>query len=1017
MSAAPGSVVTGLNPTTVNPSDPLPLFVIQAVIIVGLCYILHFGLKRLKQPRVISEVIAGILLGPSVMGRIPGFANAIFNPAGLPYLNLVSNLGLVFFLFLVGLELDPAQVVKRAKFALGITFAGMVLPLGAGAAVSYVLYEELGPNSTVGFGQFLLFCGVAMSITAFPVLARILAEQKLLTTKVGFLTICAGAVGDIVAWILLALVVSIINSASKITPLYVVLLSIAWTLILVFVARPMFIYMIRVTKSHDEPSQTMMAFTMAVVMISACVTDIIGVHAIFGAFLVGLIIPNETGFADGVTKRIEDLVSVIFLPIYFALSGLKTQVGLLDNGRIWGLVILTTFVACFGKIVGCTAAAKLQGMEWRESFAIGILMNCKGLIELIVLNIGYDAGVINDKVFVIMVAMCLITTCMTSPMVSWIYPVHYQRAAALRSLAKDQLKYADAGHGTDAINATKQSNNGIMLCVDKIHNLPALMTILEMLHKAVPKPSSLASNDSTLSVSGGGSAHGHSVAFAPIPLVPSHTPTGPKLLALRLLHLTERSSSVLLAATERVEVLRRDTLMVVFQAFAKLNSIQVEPRMTLSTDPDDFAQSIYDEAVQSGTGTIIFPWNSTSLPDLHSSGNGHTLDEQLLGPNHPAALAKPQVTSNTQVISRLLQTTARSSLTTAVFVDRELGGSGLFLNIMVTLYGSSDDEAALKLASTLSHDPFCKLIIVRIRGPESEIDKKTEVRVEVDAQSVDSDDEDEDETRMQLPEDNSTLVQNYFGHRALVDRRSSKKAPSQTKIDENGVSLGSEAGDNIFVQEVPSIQDAIGLAKGVLGSRDLLVLGRGLTMRTKGRHSSAASIHTNEYNHQQALATSTGYQLHPQSAAGTPTHPIDNPLGDNSGNQGPRSRHTLRTQPSSRDVLHSTMTVANVLGVVAQSYLNSELVSCMLVVQSGKGSTASAATQIDLSRAASSIHLGSPKGRQHSKDLSQGSTGRVEQATALPSDEQTSTYSTLSPPPPFSDSQPHVRIVENSEKH
>jgi len=405
------------------------------------------------------------------MGRIPGFANTIFNPASLAYLNLVSNLGLIFFLFLVGLELDPAQVVKRAKFALGITFAGMVLPLGVGAAVSYVLYEELGSNNTVGFGQFLLFCGVAMSITAFPVLARILAEQKLLTTKVGFLTICAGAVGDVVAWILLALVVSIINSASRITPLYVVLLSIAWTLILVFVARPMFVFMIRVTKSQDEPSQTMMAFTLAVVLISAFITDVIGVHAIFGAFLVGLIIPNETGFADGVTKRIEDLVSVIFLPIYFALSGLKTQVGLLDNGRIWGLVILTTFVACFGKIVGCTAAAKVQGMEWRESFAIGILMNCKGLIELIVLNIGYDAGVINDKVFVIMVAMCLITTCMTSPMIAWIYPVHYQRAAALRSLAKDQLKYADAVNGTDAISLPEQSNDGIMLCLDKVREI------------------------------------------------------------------------------------------------------------------------------------------------------------------------------------------------------------------------------------------------------------------------------------------------------------------------------------------------------------------------------------------------------------------------------------------------------------------------------------------------------------------------------------------------------------------
>jgi len=534
------------------------------------------------------------------------------------------------------------------------------------------------------------------------------------------------------------------------------------------------------------------------------------------------------------------------------------------------------------------------------------------------------------------------------------------------------------------------------------------MTILEMLHRAVPKSSDLASNDSTLSVPGGGSAHGHSVAFAPIPSAPALVPTGPKLLALRLLHLTERSSSVLLAATERVEVLRRDTLMVVFQAFAKLNSIQVEPRMTLSTDPDDFAQSIYDEAVQSGTGTIIFPWNTTSLPDLPSSNIiSNNLDEQPLGPNHPATLAKPQVISNTQVISRLLQTTASSSLTTAVFVDRELGGSGQFLNIMVTLYGSSDDEAALKLASTLSHNPLCKVIIVRVYVPESKKDERIEVRVEVDAQSIDS--EDEDEAKVQLPEDNSTLVQGYFGHRAFADRRSSKKTASQSKHSENGVDLGVEVGDNIFVQQIPSIQDSIGFAKGVLGSRDLLVLGRGWTAKSKGRHSSAASTHTNEYSHQQPAATSTGYQLHPQSAVATPTHPIDNPLGDHSGNQGLRSRNTLKTQPSSRDVLHSTMTVSNVLGLVAQSYLNSELVSCMFVVQSGKGGPGSAATQMDISRVASSVGPGSVKSRQHSKDLSHGSNGKLES-------EQLSTYPTLSPPPPSFDNQQHVRIVESSEK-
>ncbi|KAF9321420.1 K(+)/H(+) antiporter [Podila horticola] len=955
-----GSVVTGLNPAKFNLADPFPLFVIQAVIIIGLCYFLHLFLRKLKQPRVISEVIAGILLGPSVMGRIPGFASTIFNPQSLPFLNLVSTIGLVLFLFLVGLELDPALVVKRARFALGISFAGMALPLGVGAAVSYVLYEELGPDTTVGFGQFLLFCGVAMSITAFPVLARILAEQKLLTTKVGFLTICAGAVGDIVAWILLALVVSIINSGSKITPLYVVLLSIAWILVLVFIVRPVFNYLIRITKSQDEPSQTMMAFTLGVVLISAFITDIIGVHAIFGSFLVGLIIPNDTGFADGVTKRIEDLVSVILLPIYFALSGLKTQVGLLDNGRIWGLVLLVTFVACFGKIVGCTTAARIQGMEWRESFAIGVLMNCKGLIELIVLNIGYDAGVINDKIFVIMVAMCLITTCMTTPGVTWIYPVHYQRAAAARALAKEKKLKGDLEQTAGSSDALDTANKGFMLCLDKIQNLPAMMTFLEMLHHAIPKhQESTGASQSSLS------PPDSYTAFNPMSLG-TDKPTGPKLLALRLLHLTERSSSVLLAATEGAEVLRRDTLMTVFQAFAKLNSIMVSPRMTLSTDPDDFAHSIYDEAVESGTGVIIFPWNSTSLPDPPMS---YSDDKQ------EPVLSRPLVSSNTQVVNRLLTTTANSGLVTAIFVDREFGGSGHFLNIMVPLYGSPDDEEALKMASAMSHNRLCTVQIVRIESACKTLTKEAlEVRLDVDNLSIDSDNG--HPTFSDLPVDNQILVETYFPHRVLSDSKRINRRPANQPAAV--IVAGAEVGEAIFVHNVATLQDAIGLSKAVLGSRDLLVLGRGSTAK-RGHHSTTASTHApdqfgcssqqHSIQRSSAQGLSTAFQLHApsnspglqlqslptgftMSTSGSPTHPIDNPLGGDG--VGLRPRHHLRTQPSSRDLHHSFMTVSTILGLVSQKYLSSEVACCLLVVQSGANRT-----EAGVSRRASSVIPGS----------------------------------------------------------
>ncbi|KAI8603211.1 Sodium/hydrogen exchanger family-domain-containing protein [Dissophora ornata] len=993
-STAPGSIITGLNPTTVNLSDPFVLFVIQAVIIIGLCYILHFGLRRLNQPRVISEVIAGVILGPSAMGRIPGFANTIFNPASLPFLNLVSNLGLVLFLFLVGLELDPVQVLRRARFALGISFAGMALPLGVGAAVSYVLFVELGPNTTVGFGEFLLFCGVAMSITAFPVLARILAEQKLLTTKVGFLTVCAGAVGDIVAWILLALVVSIINSSSRIAPLYVILLSIAWILVLVFAIRPLFALMIRITKSQDEPSQTMMAFTLAVVLISAFLTDIIGVHAIFGAFLVGLVIPNDTGFADGATKRIEDLVSVIFLPIYFALSGLKTQVGLLDNGKIWGLVILTTAVACFGKIIGCSVAARLQGMEWRESFAVGFLMNCKGLIELIVLNIGYDAGVINDKVFVIMVAMCLITTCMTTPAVSLLYPVHYQRAAAMRAAAKKRMQHGDLER-PGSLETTDRTNKGFVLCLDKIHNLPAMMTFLEMLHYAVPGNRSAGGSNSFLSV-----------PECDTPLNQpnqSENATGPRLLALRLLHLTDRSSSVLLAATERAEVLHRDAVMTVFQAFAKLNGIFVRPRMTLSTDPDDFAHSIYDEAVENSADVIIVPWNSSSLPDPSMS---HT--DQSQNP----ILSRPLVTSNTRMVARLLSTTANKGLVTAVFVDREFGGSGHFLNTMILLYGSHDDEEALKLASAMSHNDLCNVIIVRV-ATDKVMTKKEEtagVLIDVDSQSIDSV---MDDLVTILPQDNQVLVQDYFPHRAFAngDRRANNK--------QVGAKGSNEIGARIFIHDVPTIQDAIGLSKLLLGSRGLLVLGRGLTSKRADRRP-AMSIHMPDLSQSQSVtvhgiptdiqASSTSPSLHHHnlptgfavSTLNTPTQHIDNPLGGHDHSEsGYRHRHQLRPQPSSRDLHHSSLTVATIVGVVAQSFLASEVVYCLLAVQSG----AKHASGEDYSRVHSSVAqdtLHTP-GQGNSNDHPSGEEGS--RGLGLEMD-QVPTYTTLE----------HLHVVDDKDE-
>lgn len=323
------------------------------------------------------------------MMRIPGFEAAIFPPASMPVLSLVANLGLVLFLFIVALEVDMRLFYQNWKTALSVGLAGMLLPFGLGCAVAWGLYREFrGDASTepIEFGVYMLFIGTALSITAFPVLCRILTELKLLGTPVGVTVLAAGVGNDVIGWILLALCVALVNNGSGLTALWVLLCCVGWVLFLVFAVRPVFMILLKRSGSlQNGPTQGMMALTILMVLTSAWFTAIIGVHPIFGAFLIGLICPHDGGFAIKVTEKIEDLVSVLFLPLYFALSGLSTNLGLLDNGTTWGYVVAVIAVAFSGKIVGGTLAARSCKLVWRESLTIGVLMSCKGLVELIVL--------------------------------------------------------------------------------------------------------------------------------------------------------------------------------------------------------------------------------------------------------------------------------------------------------------------------------------------------------------------------------------------------------------------------------------------------------------------------------------------------------------------------------------------------------------------------------------------------------------------------------------------------------
>ncbi|RKO90697.1 Cation/H+ exchanger, partial [Blyttiomyces helicus] len=406
----------------------------QIFIILAVCRAISVPFSYVNQPRVIAEVIGGILLGPTALGRWKWFATNIFPPAQLGPLNILANVGLIFFLLLMGLELDLGIVQKRAKISLSISLTGIIGTFALSIGVSRFFYLNIPGLDEKGYTNFMLFIGVAMSVTALPVLARILTERKLLHTPVGVTVISAAAVDDATGWTFLALVVSLISTASNATIVYIIICALAFAAFQFLVMRRVFLWLyIRLTNFHHGNtnrgggahtlSEPMVVLAFVWTLISAFFTQAIGIHAIFGAFLTGLILPRENGFAIKLTERLEEVVSVLLLPLYFTYSGLKTNIGSLNTGLSWGCVFLVLSTVCVGKIGGCTMAARLVGKHpWREALTVGCLMNTKGLVELIILNIGLTAGILNTQSFAIMVLLAISTTLMTTPLVTWLYP-------------------------------------------------------------------------------------------------------------------------------------------------------------------------------------------------------------------------------------------------------------------------------------------------------------------------------------------------------------------------------------------------------------------------------------------------------------------------------------------------------------------------------------------------------------------------------------------------------------------
>ncbi|KAK5126672.1 hypothetical protein LTR85_009606 [Meristemomyces frigidus] len=732
--AAPqGGILEGGNPSVYDKKNPIIIFIIQAGIILVFCRLLHYPLSRLRQPRVIAEVIGGILLGPSVMGRIPGFTSAIFPTDAMPNLTLVANLGLILFLFLVGLEVDLRYFASNWKAAISVGTAGMGLPFGLGCAISWGLYTQFrGESGTVpiSFGVYMLFIGVAMSITAFPVLCRILTELKLLSTPVGVIVLSAGVGNDVVGWILLALCVALVNAGSGITALWVLLTCVGYALFLVFAVRPGLMWVLRRTRAlQDGPSQSIVALTLLIALTSAFFTGVIGVHPIFGAFLAGLICPHEGGFAIKITEKIEDLVGTLFLPLYFALSGLGTNLGLLDNGITWAYVVGVIAVAFCAKFAGGTLAARLNGMVWRESCTIGVLMSCKGLVELIVLNIGLQAKILSTRTFTIFVVMALVTTFATTPLTAALYPPWYQRK--LESWKRGEIDW-DSGAplfdgasdaDSDGINVQKLETAKVrsLLVYLRPDNMPTLLAFVSLLGG---KPS-----DSEEKKHPSRAKEAPQQEPVPVPAAEKKRPI--EVHGLRLVELTERTSTVM-QVSEVEEYSIFDPVLNAFRVLGQIYNLAVSGEVTIVPE-SSFANTLVSKAIEESSDLLLLPWSETGSMSESQTISSDSVRNKMASDSYSSFMSEALNTAqcNTAIfinngfsgslkqrpsalqrsMSALSIRSHRDHATMMPNVDRSH-------HVFFPFFGGADGRVALRLVLQLAESPEVTATIVHIKGLE-----------------------------------------------------------------------------------------------------------------------------------------------------------------------------------------------------------------------------------------------------------------------------------------------------------
>ena len=398
-----------------NFNDPLAILLAQIVMIILTARVFGWFFQKIGQPTVIGEIIAGIVLGPSLLGMyFPEFSAALFPEESLGNLKFLSQIGLILFMFVIGMELDIKVLKNKASEAIVISHASIIFPFAMGIGLSYFVYNQFAPAG-VEFLSFSLFMGIAMSITAFPVLARIVQERGIHKTRLGAIVITCAAADDITAWCLLAVVIAIVKAGDFVGSLYVISLALLYVLAMFFIVKPFLKRIGDLYAEKDNIGKPVMAIFFLLLIISSYATEVIGIHALFGGFMMGAIMPDIAKFRMIFIEKVEDVSVILLLPLFFVFTGLHTHVGLINDVYLWKVTGGIIAVAVIGKFVGSALAAKFVGQNWHDSLTIGALMNTRGLMELIVLNIGLELKVLTPEVFTMMVIMALVTTFMTGP--------------------------------------------------------------------------------------------------------------------------------------------------------------------------------------------------------------------------------------------------------------------------------------------------------------------------------------------------------------------------------------------------------------------------------------------------------------------------------------------------------------------------------------------------------------------------------------------------------------------------